>query len=80
MDSTKLVLVVSPTWYGKEEQSLGLIKKLAEKYNCPFLDYTQDLDFVNHDELFYDGTHMNAKGADKFTLKLIQDIRRMNII
>lgn len=73
---TKLVFAVSPMWYGKDERRLVPIIEICKKYNIPLVDYSNDVNFVHHNEYFYNGTHLNATGAEEFTKVFIDSIRK----
>ncbi len=78
--NTKFVFVNSPTWYGNYDHSLDTIKNLAKRYHFEFLDFSHDDKYVHHNEFFYDGSHMNSRGADEFTKDLIIDLRKRKVI
>jgi len=40
-----------------------------------YYDFDGDSTYVNHPELFYDMSHLNANGADVFTNNLIKYLR-----
>lgn len=50
-----------------------LYKNLAAKYKIPLLDYTND-QLSHSTEFFYNAMHLNKKGAELFTKKLIKDL------
>jgi len=75
LDDTKMVFILSPTWYGKNEQDLTSLRNLAMHNNCDFYDFTTDSSFVHHSDFFYDGYHLNSKGADKYTQKVVELLR-----
>lgn len=70
----KIIFVVSPIWYGMDKESFKPIEEICKKKGCLFLDFSQDLKYVHHDEFFKDGMHLNEKGADEFTKDLISKI------
>lgn len=54
---------------------------IKTKYpNVLFLDYSRDEEFCNDITLFNDSDHMNSKGGDQFTKRLISDLVEHNII
>ena len=77
---TKFVFVYSPTWYGFRDSGTEPIRDLACRYGCPFLDFTDSAKYVHRNEFFYDGSHLNARGADEFTRDLIHELRKYRII
>ncbi len=75
------IIFVNPPEYYKAKKllinrdSINLIfKNYAAVYNIPLLDYTSDsicLDTMN----FYNSTHLNTYGTNKFNLKLASDLK-----
>ncbi|MCQ2579924.1 MAG: hypothetical protein MJ159_04450 [Treponemataceae bacterium] len=50
--------------------------ELCEKYPfIPYWDYSRDEDFSPHIELFMDDDHLNLYGAEKFTARVVDDLR-----
>ena len=43
-----------------------------------YKDYTNDINFINHPELFKDKGHLNNTGADIFTNLIIMDLINKN--
>ncbi len=72
--SEHFVLVYSPTWYGKHYPALEIVKQFAAARNVPFIDFSTSDKYSHHNEFFYDGYHMNARGADEFTRDLMREI------
>lgn len=51
--------------------------ELCEKYpNVPYWDYSNDKDFSSNIELFMDDDHLNMYGAEKFTARIIEDLKK----
>lgn len=75
MDSTQLVFVVSPYWYGMNEEQLKPIHDICDRKGIPFFDYSNDSTYVHNNEYFIDGGHLNSVGADMFTNSLITRIK-----
>lgn len=63
----KLVFVASPVWYGKSDKQFEPLIELCHKHSVPFYNFSNEASFVNRNEMFKDGNHLNAIGADKFT-------------
>ena len=80
----QVILVFTPQYIKATEftknwdDEMQLYRDFAEKYNIPFLDYTHD-PICNDTTYFYNATHLNAKGAELFTLKLANDIKEQNL-
>ena len=74
-EGSKLVFVVSPIWNGMNTDITEPIRKLCEKNNFLFLDFSNDPKYVHYNYYFRDGRHLNVRGADEFTRDLIKKIR-----
>ena len=75
LNGTKLVISISPLWYGQDERRLKPVLEICKKYNIPFVDFSNDKKYVHNNEFFYNGTHLNTKGAEEFTRDFISVIR-----
>lgn len=80
-----VILVHSPFYYkGYEllhnhDDLIDLFKTIADYNQVPFLDYTKDP--ISYDTLyFYNNMHLNSRGADLFTLRLVHDIDSLKLI
>lgn len=78
--TTRFVFVCSPSWYGTRDPELDALKSLASRHGVPVLDYSASPAYVHQDRYFYDGYHLNARGADQFTRTLIADLRRLHLV
>lgn len=80
-EGIEIVLAHPPIYYEAKPYFLNdavilkLLKDLAEKSDIPFLDYTLD-SLAYSKEYFADHVHMSAKGAEIFSKKLSQDLRK----
>ena len=79
-EDTRFVFVYSPTWYGHHDSGIDPIMELARRHGFLFLDFTDSAKYVHRNEFFYDGSHLNARGADEFTRDLIRELRKRNVI
>ena len=75
--NSKLVIVVSPSWYGMDSLQFAPVQNLCSERNIPFYDFSNNSKYVHNDEYFNDGLHMNNKGADEFTKDLTCIIRKL---
>lgn len=75
MGSTQLVLTVSPSFYGVNDTVYASIKEISQKYDIPFLDYSNSPKYLRKEPYFFDSYHLNAEGADVFTSELTEDLR-----
>ena len=78
LGETRIIFIVSPSWYNVNPERFKSIKLICDKYGIPFLDYSNDDLFLHNNDYFKDGLHMNTKGADEFTKKIMQDINNNN--
>ena len=81
LQGTKLILVASPEWYGDiSKEELTPIINLCKQYGIPFIDYSHNPSYVHNNDLFVDGSHLNAKGADIFTNAIVTEIKKLNLV
>ena len=81
----KVVLVFTPQYYrsveaikGKEDV-MKVYNDLAKKYDVFLLDYTRD-SLCYDTNYFYNATHLNKKGSELFSVKLANDIKKLDIL
>lgn len=56
-------------------------RELQEAYpSVPYFDYSHDSRFENDFPLFFDGDHLNAAGAEKFTGIVVSDLQAAGVI
>ena len=78
-----LVLMFPPYMNGQiyEDQrkiAVDFYSGLAEKYkNIYFLDYSQDPILANNLNYWWDGNHLNIKGANFFSKEIGEDLGRI---
>jgi hypothetical protein len=74
----KLYIINSPYFdrYQNSDKSIDIGQNIAKKYNVPFYDFLNDTAFINHRDLFYDGSHLNNEGATIFTIEIIEKIKK----
>ncbi len=80
-----VVLVYTPeyiegqTFVKNREEIIQVFRLFAEKYNLAFLDYSNDP--ISHDKAyFYNASHLNGRGAEAFTSKIIGDLKKSQTI
>lgn len=80
--NAKVFLVWSPEYYerqelnGKTQQKvLNSFKRIAEQKKVVFLDFTKDSLCLSKD-YFYDSYHLNGKGANLFSNKVADSIKK----
>lgn len=72
---TKFIFTMSPCYAGYDTTILRPIKQICVEYNIPFIDFSNAQKFMYNNEYFYDGMHLNAKGADEFTKDLVKKMK-----
>ncbi len=77
---TKLLLICSPNFiqFNKPDYSIQVMRQLAVNKNVPFIDFTNDTNFIKYPELFDDPGHLNAAGSKIFTRMVIDSIKNSN--
>lgn len=74
-EGSKLFLIVSPDYHGKDSLSFKPAKNLALKYNIPFWDLSRDPKYLHNALYFSDGAHLNSRGADEYTRDVVKKIK-----
>lgn len=77
---TKIVFVVSPFWNGAATTVYQPVRDICKERNIPFLDFSNNPKYVHNNMYFYDGYHLNARGADEFTRDFIKELRKREIL
>lgn len=84
-DSITVILIHSPFYHEgfkkikNNEEMMDIFRTIANNNRVPFLDYTNDP--ISYDTCyFYNNMHLNAKGADLFTVKLAHDLDSLGLI
>lgn len=81
----KVILVYSPEYIEGQQfvtnrkEIMKIYKNLALKHNLELLDYS-DCDISYNKDFFYNSNHLNSKGADLFTRKLVEDLKSKNLL
>ena len=75
---SRIIFVVSPIWYGMNSKELEPLRQLCKENNLPLIDFSDNPKYLHHDEFFYDGAHLNAKGADEFTKDLVSCLKHID--
>lgn len=84
-DDIRIVFIYSPEYIEGQEfvrnrkPVLNIFYRFAKKYDIPFYDYSDDPMCKNRDN-FYNASHMNRKGASKFSKKLVLDLQKDNLL
>ena len=69
-----LVVCASPSLNVSGGNFHRFMKDYCDKNQLSYLNWNGDTAYINHPELFYDMSHLNTIGADKFTKELVYKI------
>ena len=78
----KVILVYSPEYfevqpyYKNKDELIHLCEESARKFNCKFLDYSQNPLCYNRD-YFYNSQHLNRTGAELFSSDLARKVKEL---
>ena len=75
-NNIKLYICISPRFikYTEKDLSVEIVHRIADEYNVPFYNFSNDTLFWNHPDFFADQSHLNGKGAEVFSNKVIDKI------
>jgi hypothetical protein len=77
----KIIFVYSPEYIEGQkfeknrDEIMSLYKKLSEKYNIPFYNYSKD-SISYQKKYFYNASHLNKTGSELFTKKIIDSLKK----
>lgn len=76
--NVKVYVFISPKYYqsGKKESSITIAKQIANKYNVPFFDFTNDKTYIGRNDYFNDSYHLNHKGAVIYSNVVCSEIQK----
>lgn len=69
------VFIVSPTLAGRNSNRYVPLKNICMANGVKFYDMSNAPEFIGNLSLFLDGSHLNSKGADLFTQKIVSILR-----
>lgn len=78
----KLLVTTTPLFnYDSAKRDLyrEKLQKILNKMNVDYLDYGSNADFKGKCELFHDGSHLDPAGADEWTNKCIEHIKKATL-
>ena len=82
---TKVLFVYAPSYYKVIEkldnldEMYDMYQTIANEFSIPIIDYNYD-SMCYDTTYFYNGTHLNKKGAELFTTKLAHDIDSLGLL
>ena len=84
INNTKIIFVYSPEYIEGQKfvknrkDVINIYKKYSIKYKIPFYDYSKDT-ISYQKKYFYNSAHLNKQGAELFTLKLVDTLKKSNL-
>ena len=72
---TKLFFAISPSYGQTDDDIYRPLRDLCARYGVPLLSHYCDPDLAHDKSLFYDSSHMNRKGATRYTRMLVGEMR-----
>lgn len=78
--NVQLVFVVSPTPSHVDGNYYAELKRVAQEYGVPFLDYHTPGLYLDHPEYFKDGQHLWDEGARAFSQIFAHDLKEILIL
>ena len=76
---TKIIFTVSPAWYGMDSTQFQPVKEICKRRNIQFIDFSNNPKYVHNNKFFYDGGHLNTRGADEYTRDLMAELKKRNV-
>lgn len=71
----KLIFVISPYYKADMGPATEILKQAAAEHGVPVIDRFNDSVFMADSTLFFDESHLNSRGATRFTRTLIPQIK-----
>jgi hypothetical protein len=84
-DSIKVILVYPPIYHESHnyiknrDDLISLLGSIADRHQIPFIDFSED-ELSYSKQYFYNSQHLNKKGSELFTKKLINELLKNNFI
>jgi len=75
----KLIIAYSPLYQtidADKNRNLAFVKQVCRENNLPFINYIGNKEFDNA-QYFFDGLHLNSKGAGLYSSEIVAPIRRV---
>lgn len=72
-----LVYTISPTYRHVDIKAYKAVRDICSRYHIPLLDYENDDRFLGQYDLYYDGSHLNDKGAELYSSIVACDIKTL---
>lgn len=75
----KLIFVISPIWYGMDEETYLPIKNICREKGILFINFANNPKYIHNYRYFIDGAHLNSVGADEFTKDFMSILREKGV-
>ena len=72
-----IVFTISPTYTKINPKDYSIVHAICNRYQIPLLDYVNDNRFYGRYDLFFDGSHLNEKGADEYSRIVAHDVKQL---
>jgi len=72
-----LFFAISPRYQATSNEDYLPLVRLCKRYDVPVLNHYCDKDIVSDKTLFKDPMHLNSTGADKYTEKIIREVKQL---
>lgn len=72
--STKVYFVISPYYKNDMGDQGKELRQLASAYQASVFDHFNDPDFVDDASLYWDASHLNSAGAEKFSSRIMHEL------
>lgn len=76
-DCSKLIFCISPIYYKSDINEYKAALDLCKKHGVVVFEHLNDTTFIGKKEYFKDATHLNDKGATKYTNIITQKIKEL---
>jgi hypothetical protein len=78
----KLILFNPPEYINfigyNDSKTASMLQNIAKQYGVTLFDDTQDEQFLQHPEYFYDSAHLNIDGSAVYTAKMLERVKLSN--
>lgn len=75
----KLFVCSSPRLSVIKSDFSKIMENYCTYHHLPYYNWNGDTTYTSHPDLFYDMSHLNSRGADKFTKEIVQILKDGNI-
>lgn len=72
-----LVFTISPSYKYVNPRDYSIVRDICNHYSIPILDYVNDTRFLGQYDLFFDGSHLNEKGAKIYSSIVASDVKKI---